>query len=124
MFSLLKFIHSVIIVFLLAHIINLSIIQGVVPWKGFPTNDKTMVGNYWPVSISSIISNSVLYQVDACMDQKKISKDLYKFKSGLGSRFSTDTCLIHLTDFYNVQKKTKFIMLAWSYFTSKTHSIL
>ena len=96
----------------LTHVINLSIIQGVVPddLKSarvvplFKKNDKTEVGNYRPVSILSIISKvfeRVVYdQVEAYLDQKKL---LYKFQSCFRSRFSTDTCLIHLTDFIKFQ---------------------
>ena len=96
----------------LTHVINLSIIQGVVPddLKSarvvplFKKNDKTEVGNYRPVSILSIISKvfeRVVYdQVESYLDQKKL---LYKFQSGFRSRFSTDTCLIHLTDFIKFQ---------------------
>lgn len=97
-----------IIVCSLTHIINLSIIQGVVPddLKSarvvplFKKNDKTEVGNYRPVSILSIISKvveKVVYdQIETYLDEKKL---LYKFQSGFRGRFSTDTCLIHLTDF-------------------------
>ena len=85
----------------LTHVIKLSIIQGVVPndpksakvVRLFKKNDKTEVGNYRPVSILSIISKvfeRVVYcQVEAYLDQKKL---LYKFQSGLRSRFS----LIHV----------------------------
>ena len=96
----------------LTHVINMSIIEGVVPddLKSarvvplFKKNDKTEVGNYRPVSILSIISKvfeRVVYdQVESYLDQKKL---LYKFQSGFRSRFSTDTCLIHLTDFIKFQ---------------------
>ena len=101
-----------VIVCPLTHAINLSIIQGVVPddlksARGVPhfkKNDKTEVGNYRPVSILSIISKvfeRVVYdQIEGFLDQKKL---LYKFQSGFRSRFSTDTCLIHLTDFIKFQ---------------------
>ena len=97
-----------IIVSPLTHIINLSIIQGVVPddlkiarvVPLFKKNDKTEVGNYRPVSILSIISKvveKVVYeQIETYLDEKKL---LYDFQSGFRGRFSTDTCLIHLTDF-------------------------
>ena len=61
---------------------------------------KTEVGNYRPVSILSVPSKvfeRVVYdQVEAYLDRKRLLK---KFQSGFRSRFSTDTCLIHLTDF-------------------------
>ena len=96
----------------LAHIINLSLIQGVVPddLKSarvvpiFKKNDKTSVGNYRPVSILSILSKiyeKVVY--DQVESYFKANKLLYKFQSGFRSGFSTDTCLIHLTDFIRME---------------------
>ena len=62
-------------------------------------NDKTEVGNYRPVSVFSIVSKvfeRVVYdQIETYFDEKKL---LYKFQSGFRTRFSTDTCLMHLTD--------------------------
>ena len=92
----------------LTHVSNLSLIQGVVPddLKSarvvplFRKSDKTEIGNYRPVSILTIISKVfgrvVCDQVESYLDQKKL---LYKFQSGFRSRYSTDTCLTHLTDF-------------------------
>ena len=72
-----------VIVCPLTHVINLSISQGVVlddlmsamVVPLFKENEKTEVGIYQPVSISSIISKvfeRVAYdQVEACLDQKK-----------------------------------------------------
>ena len=43
----------------------------------------------------------VVYDQDeSYLDQKKL---LYKFQSGFRSRYSTDTCLSHLTDFIKFQ---------------------
>ena len=96
----------------LKHVINLSLIQGVVPddLKSareeplFKKSDKTEVGNYRPVSILTIISKvfeRVGYdQVESYLEQKKL---LYKFQSGFRSRYSTDTCLTLLTDFITFQ---------------------
>ena len=96
----------------LTHVINLSLIQDVVPddLKSaravplFGKSDKTEVGNYRPVSILTIISKvfeRVVYvQVDSYLDQKTL---LYKFQSGFRSRYSTDTCLTHLTNFIKFQ---------------------
>ena len=99
----------------LTHIVNLSIIQGSVPddLKSarviplYKKNDKTEVGNYRPVSILSIISKifeRVVYdQVVGYLDDKKL---LYSFQSGFRRGFSTETCLIHLSDFirFNMDK--------------------
>ena len=80
----------------LTHVINLSLIQGVVPddLKSarvvplFKKSDKTEVGNYQPVSILTIISKvfeRVVYdQVESYLDQMKL---LYKFQSDFRSRF-------------------------------------
>ena len=96
----------------LTHVINLSLIQGVVPddLKSaivvplFKKNDKTEVGNYRPVLILTIISKvfeRVVYdKIESYLDQMKL---LYKFQSGFRSRYSTDTCLTHLTDFIKLQ---------------------
>ena len=102
-----------IIVCLLGHVINLSLIQGIVPndLKSttrivplFKKIDKTEVGNYRPVSILSIISKvfeRVVYdQIQTYLDERKL---LYNFQSGFRPRFSTDTCLIHLTDYIKFQ---------------------
>lgn len=66
----------------------------------FKKNDKTCAGNYRPVSIFSIISKilgGVVYnQVESYFRNNKL---LYKVQLGFRSGFSTDTCLIHLTDF-------------------------
>ena len=83
----------------LTHVINLSLIQGVVPddLKSarevplFKKSDKTDVCNYRPLSILTNIFKvfeRVGYdQVESYLDQKKL---LYKFQSGFRSRFSTD----------------------------------
>ena len=77
-----------IIVCPLTHIINLSVIQAVIPddLKSarvvplFKKNDKTEIGNYRPVSILGIISKvveKVVYdQIETYLDEKKL---LFKF---------------------------------------------
>ena len=92
----------------LTHIINLSLIQGVVPddfksarlFPLFKKNDKTEVGNYRPESILCILSKifeRVVYdKVDSYLNNNSL---LYKFQSGFRKRFSTDTCLIHMSDY-------------------------
>ena len=65
---------------------------------------KTNVENYRPISVLSIISRvfkKILFikLSDFLMEHKL----LCEFQPGFGSLYSTDTCLIHLTD-YNLQK--------------------
>ena len=50
--------------------------------------------------ISKIFERVVYDQVESYLDQKKL---LYQFQSGFRSRYPTDTCLIHLTDFIKFQ---------------------
>ena len=92
--------------------INLSLIQGIVPddLKSarvvpiFKKNEKTEVGKYRPVSILRIISKifeRVVYdQLETYLDERKL---LYDLQSGFRPKYSTDTCLIHLTDFLKFQ---------------------
>jgi len=99
----------------LTHIINLSIIQGSVPddLKSarvvplFKKNDKTEVGNYRPVSVLSVISKAlekvIFDQVEEYLSSNNL---LYDFQSGFRKGFSTDTCLIHLSDYIRFQMDT------------------
>ena len=58
------------------------------------------VGNYRPVSILNVVSKvlerSVYNQFADYLNKYSL---LYQFQSGFRSKFSTDTCLIHLLDF-------------------------
>lgn len=91
----------------LTHIINLTIYHGEIP-KDLKTarvvplhkkKSKTEVGNYRPVSVLTVVSKvleRVIYnQVQDYLQQKEL---LYDYQSGFRPSFSTDTCLIHLTD--------------------------
>jgi hypothetical protein len=91
----------------ITYLVNLSITQKTVPdctkWaKVTPIhkkNSKLEIGNYRPVSVltslSKILERTVLVQVENyCIDKGL----LYEFQSGFRSKFSTDTCLIHLHD--------------------------
>ena len=96
----------------LRHVINLSLIQCIVPddlesarvVPIFKKNDKTEVGNHRPVSILSITSKvfeRVVYdQLETNLDERKL---LYDLQSGFRPKYSTDTCLIHQTDFIKFQ---------------------
>jgi len=73
----------------------------------FKKNDKTEVGNYRPVSILCDLSK-ILEQVifDKAQEYLTSNKLLYEFQSGFRHRLSTDTCLIHLSDYIRLQKVT------------------
>ena len=66
----------------------------------YKKRDTTDVSNYCLVSIFIIISKvfeRVIYdQFDAYLTEKKL---LYKFYPGFKCNFSTDTCLLHLSDY-------------------------
>ena len=92
----------------LTHIINLSIESGEVPCDMksarvvpiYKKNSKTEAGNYRPVSILSVVSKifeRIMYdQLESYIKGESL---LYEFQSGFRPSFSTDTCLIHLSDF-------------------------
>ena len=89
-------------------IVNLSISTSSVPDDMkiarvkplYKKNSSLETGNYRPVSILSVVSKilekSVHSQLVTFLDQNNI---LYEFQSGFRSRYSTDTCLIHLFDY-------------------------
>ena len=93
---------------LITHIVNLSIVSSTVPddMKSakviplFKKKSRLEVGNYRPVSIlssvSKILEKSVYIQIDNYLSSTNL---LYQYQSGFRPGFSTDTCLIHLTDF-------------------------
>jgi len=80
----------------------LSVRNRVVPL--FKKSDKTKVENYRPVSILAVFSKIfelVVYdQVESYLKEHTL---LYNFQSGFRTGFSTDTCLIHLSDFIRFQ---------------------
>ena len=89
-------------------IINMSIDSGIVPddmksARVSPIYKKSSpleVGNNRPVSILNVVSKvlerSVYNQFADYLDKYSL---LFEFQSGFRSKFSTDTCLIHLLDF-------------------------
>ena len=96
------------------HIINLSIITEVVP-NGFKQakviplfkkGSKLDPGNYRPVSVlnvfSKVLERAVHNQLNEYLEKKSI---LYHKQSGFRSRFSTDSCLIGLTDYVKSEVK-------------------
>ena len=91
-----------------SYIVNLSITTGNIPddLKAarivplYIKKGKTSVENYIPISVLSIISKVfekvVFIQLNFFLTEHKL---LYTFQSGFRSSYSTDTCLIHLTDY-------------------------
>ena len=90
------------------HIVNLSIITEVVP-SGFKQarvlplykkGSKVDAGNYRPVSVLSVLSKllerAVHVQLTECLAKRDL---LYKNQSGFRSSYSTDTCLVGLSDY-------------------------
>ena len=89
-------------------IVNLSISTSTVPEDMkiarvkplYKKNSSLEAGNYRPVSILSIVSKILEKYVHSqfvnYLDHNNI---LYEFQSGFRSRYSTDTCLIHLFDY-------------------------
>ena len=71
----------------------------------FKKNCRSEVGNYRPVSIlcviSKILERAVYNQLEAFVTKNNL---IYEFQSGFRGNFSTDTCLIHLTD--HIKKNT------------------
>jgi hypothetical protein len=88
-------------------IINLSINTNSVPddlkcarvTPLFKKGSRSTVGNYRPISIlnvvSKILEKSVFNQLDQYLTDQQL---LYAHQSGFRGTYSTDTCLIHLTD--------------------------
>lgn len=96
----------------ITHIINLSIVNKSVPddlklAKIIPIYKKKSrleVGNYRPVSIlscmSKILEKAVYIQVEQHLNSKNL---IFQFQSGFRKSYSTETCLIHITDYIRTQ---------------------
>jgi hypothetical protein len=91
-----------------AHIVNLSITSGKVPddlkvARVTPLHKKKSkldVGNYRPVSVLSTVSKILEKVVYAQIDEHLTSSKLiYPYQSGFRRNYSTNTCLIYLTDY-------------------------
>ena len=90
-----------------SHLINLSIDTGIVPDELkyakvkplYKKNSRLDAGNYRPVSIlcivSKILERAVYVQVEDYLLKNNL---LYSNQSGFRKAYSTDTCLIDLTD--------------------------
>ncbi|MGL1888436.1 MAG: reverse transcriptase family protein [Reichenbachiella sp.] len=92
----------------LTYIINLSIECGEFPQELklakvvpiYKKKEKTEPGNYRPVSILSIVSK--LFEKIVCeqlTEHLDSNNYLYELQSGFRSSYSTDSCLIHLSDY-------------------------
>lgn len=93
-------------------------------------NSKTDVGNYRPVSIlcivSKILERAVYNQLETYLVENHL---LYEFQSGFRTSFSTDSCLVFLTDYIRAQTAkglyTGMILLdLQKAFDTVNHSIL
>ena len=96
----------------------------------YKKNDKTNAGNYRPVSVLSIVSKIMEKAVYIQVEKYLIDNNLlYDLQSGFRSGYSTDTCLIHLTDYIHKQSDcgnyTGLVMLdLQKAFDTVDHSIL
>ena len=96
----------------LCFMINLSIMTSTFPddlkiAKVTPLHkkkDKTDVGNYRPISVLGVVSKifekSVLVQIERYYKDNNI---IYDFQSGFRHDYSTETSLIHITDYVRTQ---------------------
>ena len=70
----------------------------------FKKNSRSDVGNYRPDSILSVVSKSlekaVYNQLEEYLSEKNL---IYSLQSGFRGSYSTDTCLIYLTDYIRSQ---------------------
>ena len=97
---------------MITHIVNMSIRQGIIPddlkrARVIPIHKKgsrTDPSMYRPISILSTISK-VIEKVlhDQVFTYLKTNGLMYEFQSGFRQSYSTNTCLIHLTDYIKFQ---------------------
>ena len=96
----------------LTHIINLSLSQGIMPDELknarvvpiYKKNSNTDVGNYRPVSVLNVISKVFERLVHDQLHQYMHDMNLlYEYQSGFRNSYSTDTCLMHLTDYIKLE---------------------
>lgn len=96
----------------ITHIVNLSIASSTVPNDMklakvipiFKKNSRLDVSNYRPISllgtVSKVLEKCVYVQVQEYLNSKNL---IYDYQSGFRSGYSTDTCLIYLTDYIRSQ---------------------
>jgi hypothetical protein len=90
------------------HIVNISILTETVP-SGFKQarvkplfkkGSRLDPGNYRPVSILSVLSKILERAVNGQLNEYLNSRGLlYEFQSGFRGKYSTDTCLMNLSDY-------------------------
>jgi hypothetical protein len=96
----------------------------------FKKNNRSDVSNYRPVSILSIVSKILERAVYSQLERFLVKQGLlYEFQSGFRCNYSTDSCLIHLTDHIKSQNSkglyTGMIMLdLQKAFDTVDHNIL
>lgn len=70
----------------------------------YKKGDRTECGNYRPVSvlciISKILEKAIYVQMSEYLDKNNL---LFQYQSGFRNLYSTETCLIHLTDYIREQ---------------------
>ncbi len=70
----------------------------------FKKNSRSEVGNYRPVSILCIVSKILEKAVYSQLEKFLVKNNmLYEFQSGFRGNYSTDSCLVHLTDHIKAQ---------------------
>jgi hypothetical protein len=96
----------------IGHIVNLSILTETVPddlkharvTPIFKKGSRLDAGNYRPVSVlnilSKILERAVCTQLNGYLNDKGL---LYDFQSGFRNKYSTDTCLLGLTDYVRTE---------------------
>ena len=96
----------------------------------YKKKSKLDVSNYRPVSVlncvSKILEKCIYVQIDNYLTHKGL---IYQYQSGFRSGFSTETCLIYLTDFIRSQvSEGKFVGMllldVQKAFDSVNHQIL
>jgi hypothetical protein len=97
---------------LITYIVNLSITTETVPdtlktariTPLYKKKSKLDVSNYRPVSVLNCVSKILERSVYVQIEEYLASRDLiFQYQSGFRSGFSTETCLIYLTDFVKHQ---------------------